>query len=154
MTIMHTPKGCLLRRGRCSEPGRFYLLTTVTRNRHPLFLNFQYARIVIRHLRMADQENSCHSLAWVVMPDHVHWLIELKEITLSTLMRRFKARSSHNLRKAGTSTARVWQAGYHDRALRKEADVIKAARYIIANPLRAGLVNKVGDYPHWDAICI
>ncbi|WP_313714074.1 REP-associated tyrosine transposase [Pseudomonas sp.] len=151
---MHTPKGCLLRRGRCSEPGRFYLLTTVTRNRHPLFLNFQYARIVIRHLRMADQENSCHSLAWVVMPDHVHWLIELKEITLSTLMRRFKARSSHNLRKAGTSTARVWQAGYHDRALRKEADVIKAARYIIANPIRAGLVNKVGDYPHWDAICI
>ncbi|HGA2320911.1 TPA: transposase [Pseudomonas putida] len=151
---MHTPKGCLLRRGRCSEPGRFYLLTTVTRNRHPLFLNFQYARIVIRHLRMADQENSCHSLAWVVMPDHVHWLIELKEITLSTLMRRFKARSSHNLRKAGTSTARVWQAGYHDRALRKEADVIKAARYIIANPIRAGLVNKVGDYPHWDAIWI
>ena len=151
---MHSPKGCLLRRGRCSEPGRFYMLTTVTRNRRPLFLNFQYARIVIRNLRMAEQENSCHSLAWVVMPDHVHWLIELKEITLSTLMRRFKARSSHGLRKTGSITAPVWQAGYHDRALRRDEDVVKAARYIVANPLRAGLVNRIADYPHWDAIWI
>jgi REP element-mobilizing transposase RayT len=130
------------------------MLTTVTQNRHQLFDNFQRARIVIRHLRMAEQENSCHSLAWVVMPDHVHWLIELKEITLSTLMRRFKARSSHSLRKSGTLTAPVWQAGYHDRALRRQEDVVKAARYIIANPLRAGLVTRIGDYPHWDAIWI
>ena len=151
---MLSPKGCLLRRGRCSEPGRLYMLTTVTQNRYPLFDNFQRARIVIRHLRMAEQENSCHSLAWVVMPDHVHWLIELKEITLSTLMRRFKARSSHSLRKSGTLTVPVWQAGYHDRALRRGEDVVKAARYIIANPLRAGLVTRIGDYPHWDAIWI
>ncbi|MBB5859537.1 hypothetical protein GGR69_001194 [Xanthomonas arboricola] len=26
------------------------------------------------------------------------------------------------------------------------------ARYLIANPLRAGLVARVGDYPFWDAI--
>ncbi|WP_079227642.1 REP-associated tyrosine transposase [Pseudomonas putida] len=151
---MPPQKGCLLRRGRCSEPGRLYLLTTVTQNRHPLFLDLLRARTVIRHLRLADQENSCHSLAWVVMPDHIHWLIELKEITLSTLMRRFKARSSHELRKAGTIAAPVWQDGYHDRALRREDDVVKAARYIVANPIRAGLVSRIGDYPHWDAIWI
>jgi putative transposase len=26
------------------------------------------------------------------------------------------------------------------------------ARYIVANPLRAGLVNRVEDYSHWDSI--
>jgi putative transposase len=26
------------------------------------------------------------------------------------------------------------------------------ARYIVANPLRAGLVERLGDYPHWDAV--
>ncbi|MFV3290267.1 transposase, partial [Pseudomonas sp. NY11955] len=26
------------------------------------------------------------------------------------------------------------------------------ARYIVANPIRAGLVSRVGDYPHWDAV--
>ena len=46
----------------------------------------------------------------------------------------------------------VWQKGYFDRALRYEEDLKAAARYIIANPLRAGLVAQVGDYPLWDAI--
>jgi hypothetical protein len=26
------------------------------------------------------------------------------------------------------------------------------ARYIVGNPLQAGLVDRIGDYPHWDAV--
>ncbi|MFJ4259467.1 REP-associated tyrosine transposase [Pseudomonas monteilii] len=149
---MPNPHGCLLRRGRCSEPGRLYMLTSVTYHRRPLFQNFQFARLVIHHLRRADQEQHCRSLARVVMPDHVHWLLELKDVTLGTLMQRFKSRTSHALRKAGSRAAPIWQAGYHDRALRHDEEVVEVARYIIANPIRAGLVDKVGDYPHWDAV--
>ena len=149
---MPKPHGCLLRRGRCSEPGRLYMLTSVTYHRRPLFLNFQFARLVIQFLRRADQEHHCRSLAWVVMPDHVHWLLELKDVTLGTLMQRFKSRTSHALRKAGARMVPVWQAGYHDRALRHDDDVVKVSRYIIANPLSAGLVSRIGDYPHWDAV--
>jgi putative transposase len=36
--------------------------------------------------------------------------------------------------------------------LRDEDDVKDWARYIVANPVRAGLVKRVGDYPHWDAV--
>ena len=43
------------------------------------------------------------------------------------------------------------QDGYHDHALRQEEDLRAVARYIIANPVRAGLVERIGDYPHWDA---
>ncbi|MFV3292483.1 REP-associated tyrosine transposase [Pseudomonas sp. NY11955] len=149
---MPNPHGCLLRRGRCSEPGRLYMLTSVTYHRRPLFLNLQFARLVIRNLRRADQELHCRSLAWVVMPDHVHWLIELKNVTLGTLMQRFKSQSSHALRKAGARVVPIWQAGYHDRALRHDDGVLNVARYIIANPIRAGLVSRVGDYSHWDAV--
>ena len=149
---MPNPHGCLLRRGRCSEPGRLYMLTSVTYRRRPLFLNLKFARLVIQNLRRADQEHHCRSLAWVVMPDHVHWLVELKDVTLGTLMQRFKSRSGHALRKAGARAVPIWQAGYHDRALRHEDDVVKVARYIIANPIRAGLVARAGDYPHWDAV--
>ena len=41
---------------------------------------------------------------------------------------------------------------HYDHALRKDEDVKKIARYIIANPLRAGLVEKIEDYPYWDAV--
>ncbi|GGY09626.1 hypothetical protein GCM10007160_41190 [Litchfieldella qijiaojingensis] len=45
----------------------------------------------------------------------------------------------------------IWQRGYHDRAIRDEEDIRAVARYIVANPLRAGLVNDIGQYPLWDA---
>ena len=38
--------------------------------------------------------------------------------------------------------------------LRKEEDILEIARYIVANPLRAGLVKKLNDYPLWDAIWV
>ena len=47
---------------------------------------------------------------------------------------------------------RVWAEGFNDRALRLEDDVLFAARYIITNPVRAGLVSRVHDYSYWDAV--
>ncbi|QXH46509.1 transposase [Pseudomonas xanthosomatis] len=142
----------LLRRGRFSEPGRIYLLTTITHQRRPLFSDLRYARLVIQQLRQSDIEQTCKSLAWVVMPDHLHWLIELQEVTLATLMRRLKSRTGIALRRAGVRDEPIWQPGYQDRALRREEDVRKVARYIVANPLRTGLASSVRLYPHWDAV--
>jgi hypothetical protein len=45
----------------------------------------------------------------------------------------------------------LWQRAFYDHALRKDEDVRQIARYIIANPLRRGLVKDVGDYLLWDA---
>ena len=149
---MPLAKSHLLRRGRVSEPGRLYLLTTATHKRIPFFQDFYHARLVIHQLRQCDHVGTCHSLAWVVMPDHVHWLVELKTGTLGNLMRRFKARSSYALRRAGVESDQIWQSGYQDRALRQEEDVRRVARYIVANPLRAGLVTSIRNYPHWDAV--
>jgi putative transposase len=36
--------------------------------------------------------------------------------------------------------------------VRKEDDLVGLARYLVANPLRAGLVQRIGEYPHWDAV--
>ncbi|MGC7837031.1 REP-associated tyrosine transposase [Pseudomonas wayambapalatensis] len=149
MPLAHSHR---LRRGRCSEPGRCYLLTTVTHERQPLFHDLRSARLVVKQLRLSDQENASRTLAWVLMPDHLHWLIELRGVTLGSLMRRFKSRSAITLRKTGVRHVPVWQPGYHDAALLKEEEVVQAARYIIANPLRAGLVSSVREYPHWDAV--
>ena len=53
-----------------------------------------------------------------------------------------------------TTGAALWRKGYFDYALRADEDVKKAARYIIANPIRAGLCKSIYGYPHWDAIWI
>jgi REP element-mobilizing transposase RayT len=48
-------------------------------------------------MRAADQAGMVHSLAWVVMPDHLHWLVELKQGSLAQLMCRVKSRSSRSV---------------------------------------------------------
>ena len=43
--------------------------------------------------------------------------------------------------------ARLWQAGFYDRVLREHDDTRAVVRYIVMNPVRAGLVTEAGDYP-------
>ncbi|MCP2229553.1 REP element-mobilizing transposase RayT [Pseudomonas silensiensis] len=130
-----------LRTGRYSEPGQIYLLTAVVLNRQPLFHDFKSGRLVVDALKTAEQEGFATSLAWVVMPDHFHWLIELQNIQLPSLMARTKSRIAVTLNRSAGRQGPVWQHGYHDRAIRKEEDLQAVARYIVANPLRAGLVE-------------
>jgi REP element-mobilizing transposase RayT len=142
----------LMRIGRFSEPGRIYLLTTTVYNRLPLFRDFGLGRLLVAELRAAHDQGWVSSLAWVVMPDHLHWLVELHERSLDELMRRIKSNSGRLINRRLGREGPLWQDGYHDRALRTDEDLQVAARYVVANPLRAGLVGRLGDYPHWDAV--
>lgn len=136
-----------LRKGRFFESNHIYHVTTVTRDRIPYFSDFQRARQLITTLRTHHNHGLVESLAFVVMPDHLHWLFKLGEQqTLSQVVAVVKSVSSHHERQA------LWQGGFHDRAVRREENIAVLARYIVANPLRAGLVTCIGDYPHWDAV--
>jgi REP element-mobilizing transposase RayT len=141
-----------LRRGRYSELNRPYLITTVTHNRNPIFKDFDIARLLIRELQITSVELRITSLAWVVMPDHLHWLFVFNHSLISEVARRVKGKSAFTINSHLGCYSKVWQKGFHDHAIRKDEDIKAVARYIIANPLRAGLVENIGDYPFWDAV--
>jgi len=148
--------GHLLRKGRVSITNQIYLITTVTQKRQPIFNNFYHARFVIDSIKYAEQANHVESLCYVVMPDHLHWLFSLTnhrslQQVISNIKRRSAYRINQHNKRSGTA---IWQPGFHDYALRKEDEIINVARYIVANPLRAGLVENIGDYPHWDSVWI
>ena len=88
------------------------------------------------------------------MPDHIHWLFGLESGTLGGVMKILKAHSAHAINGISGSRGSIWQPGYHDHALRCEEDIRAFARYIVANPVRAGLCERVGDYPFWNAIWV
>ncbi|WP_313007867.1 REP-associated tyrosine transposase [Stutzerimonas nitrititolerans] len=142
-----------LRRGRYSAPGQLYHVTSCTKNRQPLFSDPAFARLAIGQMRVLNDAAWVYTLAWVLMPDHLHWLFELGEQrSLDQVLKCFKGRSGQLLSRALQRPGSVWQPGYHDHALRYEEDVQAIARYIVANPLRARLMERIGDYPWWDAV--
>jgi REP element-mobilizing transposase RayT len=142
-----------LRQGRASTPGQIYLVTFVTDQRRALFLNADMARLVASVV--PEQATWKHSrlLAWVLMPDHWHGLIELGESdTLPGVVCRLNANTSRRVRLEFQGTGPVWASAFHDRALRRDEHLLSAARYLVLNPVRAGLVTRVGDYSYWNAI--
>jgi REP element-mobilizing transposase RayT len=143
-----------LRKGRSSVPGQIYLVTTKTLNRRRVFLDLYDARLLIACFKHLQEIGYAQTLAFVVMPDHLHWLLQVgAEKTLSEVVRRAKGAAARSINaRHGSADGMLWQSGFHDHALRREEDLREVARYIVANPLRAGLVGRVGDYPHWDAV--
>jgi REP-associated tyrosine transposase len=108
-----------LRKGRWSAPGQVYLITTVTHRRHPHFADLTLGRRVVSEMRSLHKAGMVDSLAWVLMPDHLHWLIRLGERSdLATVMKRFKARSARAVNDTLGLSGPIWQRAYHDHALR------------------------------------
>ena len=103
----------------------------------------------MRDLICADR---VESLAWVLMPDHLHWLFILHSDSMADIAKQLKGRSALAINQHLARSGAVWQPNYHDHALRRDEDLRKTARYIVANPLRRGLVSDIGQYPLWDAV--
>jgi REP element-mobilizing transposase RayT len=141
-----------LRKGRHSASGQIYHVSTATHDRRPIFSNISCGRNVVRALRREHEAGNIDSLAFVVMPDHLHWLFALSgDKTVSECVRNVKCQSAQLINKSLRRKGTVWQKGFYDRAIRRDDDIVRVARYIIANPWRAGIVDSIRDYTLWDA---
>ena len=139
--------------GRTSLSGQIYHVTVCTYRRQPVFACWKSGRILVHILKDLQQQQVASSLAWVIMPDHFHWLMQLGDSHyLGDALQLCKGRSAKAINQHLGRQGNLWQRGVIDRAIRREEDLVQVARYIVANPLRAGLVNKLGDYPLWDAM--
>ncbi len=87
--------GHRLRLGRFSEPGRIYLVTAVCAARWPWFADLARGRCCVHALR--EVEDAAQTLCFVVMPDHLHWLVQLDHGDLSTVVQRVKASTTRRI---------------------------------------------------------
>jgi REP element-mobilizing transposase RayT len=117
-----------------------------------------------------------HLLAWVVMPNHVHVLIEpVAGWALDRILHSWKSFTAHAILKAtdreedqrlvgddppgiagvpsaSTSSIRkpsrqFWHREYWDRFIRDEAHYRNVIDYLHQNPVKAGLVTRPEDWP-------
>ena len=146
--------GCsALRKGRVSIIGQIYIVNAVVNNREKIFNDFSAACVASRVFEQKSILGNSKILAWALMPDHVHGLLQLGETDdLPRLVNRLKSASARAANHVLQRNEKIWMPGYHDRTLREEDDLLAAARYIVANPVRAGIVQRVGDYPFWNSI--
>ena len=79
--------------------------------------------------------------AWVIMPNHVHVLVEVWRMPIGELLKSWKGVSARAVNLVLGSSGTLWQREYWDRYIRDEAHYRKARHYIEANPVKAGLAR-------------
>ena len=81
------------------------------------------------------------------MPDHLHALVEglTDEANFRQFMKLMRMKTAFGV--ARSHRCRLWQDGYFEHVLRDEETTPAVVAYIVANPVRAGLVECVDDYP-------
>ena len=137
MRHRHQPGHAALRRHRRSCPGQVYHVTSATVGREPVFRG-PVAFAVARSFGSPALWGDAKALAWVLMPDHAHWLLQLgPRDDLGVVVNRIKSASARLARLAARRPLQVWSRGYYERAIRDESGVHGVARYIVENPVLA-----------------
>ena len=124
-----------------------YFLTFCTDHRKKRFEDARPVDVVREQILRAANDESFAVIAYCFMPDHVHLLVEASSDASDCLrfIKRAKQFSGFHYQKQFGE--RLWQRYGYERTLRSEDTTLVVAKYIVANPVRAGLVENPEDYP-------
>jgi putative transposase len=124
-----------------------YFLTLRTFSGVTCFTDPALVNAVWLQFRHSAAANQIDVLAYCFMPDHVHLLV--KGTSIHSDLRAFVNMGKQRAAYAGKPWlgGRLWQPGYYDRVLRDDDDAHDFIKYILENPVRAGLANAANDYP-------
>ncbi|MGD0866531.1 MAG: transposase [Rhizomicrobium sp.] len=110
------------------------------------------AQIVCEALEYFDGERY-RLVAWVVMPNHVHAMIEqIGGYALGEIVHAWKSYTVKAINKRRGSKGTIWAADYFDRYIRDAEHNEAAVYYIESNPVKAGLVGRAEDWPFSSAV--
>ena len=139
------------RRPRLSEPQylgrRRYSLTFCTAKRRQIFTQQPIVDLALSQILRAGREREFSVLTYCFMPDHLHLFVESTSPQGSLEKFVHAAKQYSGFVHAKLTGRQLWQHSYFDHTLRDDESTRQAVRYILRNPIRAGLVQRVDEYP-------
>jgi putative transposase len=119
----------------------------VTDARRAVFIDGEIVDLALRQILRAGTEKRFVVLAYCFMPDHLHFVVGgvADDSDCKSYIKAAKQYSAYYYKKQRQH--RLWQRYGHDRVIRDEQELAMTLRYVIANPVRAGLAAHPVDYP-------
>jgi putative transposase len=124
-----------------------YSLTFCTESRRPFFIEAAVVELVLSHFLQQAGSEGFALLAYCFMPDHVHLLVEGLRDTSDGKRFISRAKQFSGFYYAKQFGSKLWQRYGYERVLRNDEATLDVVRYIVANPVRAGLVRDLRDFP-------
>jgi len=98
---------------------------------------------VLETIRYRNEKQIWHAHIALLMPDHVHMIVSFPQIgkRVQTIVSKWKERTAKSFQIE-------WQRDFFEHRLRNDESFREKADYILANPVRAGLVERGEDWPY------
>jgi putative transposase len=130
------------------NPYRIFFATTKTSLGKRLLQSERNANLLIDVLRSLVAERFFTLHDFVIMPDHIHLLIEVNEgMTIEKAMQMIKGRFSYRLSHEFNYKGEVWQRGFSEVQVLGKESFRKHVEYISQNPVKEGLVRVGESFP-------
>jgi len=125
-----------------------YFVTICTDRRRKDFIDQAAATWLCSQILQFFEPRQFAVIAFCVMPDHLHLLLEglTEDADLPAVMHNWKLRTGFAWKQR--TGERLWHQGFYDYVLRDDDSVPGLVKYIISNPIRAGLTDDINQYPY------
>jgi REP element-mobilizing transposase RayT len=136
---------------RIQFPGAVYHVTSRGNARAPIFQNDSDRRLFLHILGAVVERYRwvCH--AFCLMTNHYHVLVETPEANLSRGMRQLNGLYTQQLNRVHERVGHILQGRFGAVLVERDAHLLELARYVVLNPVRAGLVDAAEAYP-WSSL--
>jgi putative transposase len=124
-------------------------LTFCTNERLPHFADGARVQLVLGEILRTASPEGVAIPVYCFMPDHLHLLVEgtREDTDIRRFVHQAKQRSGYEFSRS--YGGRLWQPSWYDHVLRDEEATPGVIRYILENPIRAGLARSFQEYPFW-----
>ena len=129
--------------------GQTYFVTSNTSGRKPLFRHDRWAKLLIETLYAYRPEKYLLH-GFTVMPEHFHCLLTPGG-SLELAAQCIKGGFSYRAKRGFDWKADIWVAGFSDHRIRDVNDYDVHQRYISRNAVKAGIIEREGDYAYCSA---
>ena len=130
------------------NPSRIFFATTKTSMGMRLLQSERNAGLLINVLRSLAAEHHFVLHDFVIMPDHIHVLVEVRgDMTIEKAMQLIKGRFSHRLSLEYGYKGEVWQRGFTEMQVMNKSAFEGHREYIAENPVKAALIHEGEEYP-------
>jgi REP element-mobilizing transposase RayT len=132
---------------RNEQPGAIYHVLARGVDRRRIFVDDEDYQTYTRLLAAVVRRQGWHLLAYCLMPNHVHLLIETPETNLANGMQWLHARYARAFNDRHARRGHLFEAPFKSPRVTTEADLIRVTGYIAANPVKAALCTRAMDWP-------
>jgi REP element-mobilizing transposase RayT len=143
----------LQRLDRIFSANPIFFITTCTADRKRILDADRTFQILREELVGAEERHGWRVGRFVVMPDHLHWFCapaREDHRELSIFVGQFKQWTSKRIAKSLGLAPPIWQENFFDHLLRSDEAYQEKADYMWLNPVRAGLVHRIDEWPYKD----